>query len=249
MTEKLPTKLKKEPLIDALFEMRFASALPASNIIPGVLFSQLPGSKTIEQLPAGQLPKPILDSDPNLRFAPLVRINWDKFLISVGDRSLAVSCKMPYPGWETFKPAILQVVGFLREIGIIQEIHRFSMKYIDLIPAKSLADQVLAINGTVVLGNHTLTKEIFSLRMEIPSEDMLHAIQIASSAVVTLQDGSSREGVIVDIDTISDLENQDFAYWLEQLSDKLESMHLANKTRFFECIRPETIASLEPVYE
>lgn len=249
MTEKLPIKLKKEPLIDALFEMRFTSATPASSIIPGVLFSRLPGAKTIEQLPTGQLPKPILDSDPNLRFAPLVRLNWDKFLISVGDRSLAVSCKMPYPGWGTFKPAILQVVGLLQEIGIIQAIHRFSMKYIDLIPAGSLMDQVLAINGTVVLGNHTLKQEIFSVRLEIPNDDMLHAVQIASSAVATLQDGSSREGVIVDIDTISDLKNPDFGYWLQQLSDKLESMHLANKAKFFECIRPETIASLEPVYE
>ena len=123
------------------------------------------------------------------------------------------------------------------------------MKYIDLIPTSNLADQVSAINGTVVLGSHTLTQEIFSLRMEIPKEGMLHAVQITSSAIATLQDGSSREGVIVDIDTISDLENQDFAYWLERLSDQLELMHAANKAMFFECLRPETIASLEPVYE
>jgi len=249
MSEKLPTKLRKEPLIDALFEMRFTSATPASSVIPGVLFSMLPGAKTIEQLPTGQLPKNILDSDPNLRFAPLVRLNWDKFLISVSDRSLAVACKMPYPGWGTFKPAILEVVRLLKEIGIIQEIHRFSMKYIDLISANNLTDQVSAINGNVVLGKHTLKQEIFSVRMEIPSEDMLHAIQIMSSAVATLQDGSIREGVIVDIDTISNLTNPSFDYWLEKLPEKLESMHSANKAKFFECIRPETLASLEPVYE
>ncbi|EPZ13963.1 hypothetical protein M622_19350 [Thauera terpenica 58Eu] len=249
MTDKLPTKLKKEPLIDALFEMRFTSVIPASSVFPGVLFSKLPHDKTIERLPTEQLPKALLESEPNLRFAPLVRLHWDKFLISIGDRSLAVSCKMPYPGWGTFKPAILNVVEQLREIGIIQAVHRFSMKYIDLIPASSPSDQVMAINGTVVLGNHKLKQEIFSLRVEIPKEGLLHAVQITSSATATLQDGSSREGIIVDIDSISDLGSLDFGNWLERLPDQLELMHLANKAMFFECLRPETIVSLEPIYE
>lgn len=249
MTDKLPTKLKTEPLIDALFELRFTSAIPASSVFPGFLFSKLPGDKTIERLPTEQLPKALLESDPNLRFAPLVRLHWDKFQISIGDRSLAVSCKMPYPSWGAFKPAILTVVDQLKEIGTIQAVHRFSMKYIDLIPASNLADQVSAINGTVVLGNHELKQEIFSLRVEIPKDGLLHVVQITSSAVATLQDGSSREGIIVDIDSIRDLGNLDFGTWLAQLSDQLESMHLANKAMFFECLRPETIVSLEPVYE
>ena len=249
MSERLPIKLKREPLIDALFEMRFTGATSASSILPGVLFSNLPGEKTIERLPTEQVPKPIRDSDPNLRFAPIVRLHWDKFSISVGDRSLGVGCKMPYPGWETFKPAILKVVNVLKEIGVVHLIHRFSMKYIDLIPANNLADQISAINGTVVLGKHMLTQENFSLRMEIPEERMLHVVHVTSSATATMQDQSTLEGIIVDIDTIASLENLDFAHWLELLSAELESMHSANKAMFFECLRPETIASLEPVYE
>ena len=229
--------------------MRFVSVTPASSIIPGVLFSKLTGRKTIEQLPATQLPKPIVDSDPNLRFAPLVRVDWSGFLISVGDRSLSVSCKMPYPGWGVFKPAILQVVGLLKDIEIIHTVNRFSMKYIDLIPAKNLVDQVKAIRGTVVLGNHTLEQEVFSVRIEMHDEGMLHAVQITSSAVATLRDGSTREGVIVDTDSIRDIGDQNFDAWLAQLSDGLESMHSANKAKFFECISAETLVSLEPVYE
>ena len=103
MIETLPSKLKKEPIIDALFEMRFTSATSASSIVPGVLFSKLSGDKTIERLPTEQIPKQLLESEPNLRFAPLVRLHWDNFLISIGDRSLAVACKMPYPGWKTFR--------------------------------------------------------------------------------------------------------------------------------------------------
>jgi hypothetical protein len=38
MTNKLPTKLKKEPLVDAVFELRFYSSAPASSIFPGFFF-------------------------------------------------------------------------------------------------------------------------------------------------------------------------------------------------------------------
>lgn len=249
MIETLPSKLKKEPIIDALFEMRFTSATSASSIVPGFLFSRLQGEKTIERLPTDQIPKQLLDSDPNLRFAPLIRLHWGNFLISIGDRSLGVACKMPYPGWKTFKPGILEVVTAMKEIGIIQAVDRFSMKYIDLIPANSVAEQVSAIRGTVVLGNHTLKQENFALRIDIPKDGMLHIVQINASATAKLQDGSTLEGVIVDTDSIINLENLDFDAFLVRLPEQLESLHSANKAMFFECIQPQTLTSLEPVYE
>lgn len=249
MLERLPTKLNKEPLIDAMFEMRFSCSTSASSIVPGYLFGKLDGEKSIERLPTDQLPRPILDSDPNLRFAPLVRLHWDNFIVSIGDRSLAVSCKMPYPGWKIFKPAILRVISELKEIGIVESVQRFSMKYIDLIPVAGIEEQVSAINGTVELGHHTLKGEVFSLRIELPQDDLLHAVQIVSSATANLPDGSAKEGLIVDIDTISNVDNQDFHTWIEKVADKLDSLHLSNKKMFFTCLRPSTIESLEPVYD
>ena len=76
----LPKKLKKEPLIDAVFEVRFTSAFPAGGVLPGLLFGNLDGDKKIEQLPLLQLPQVIRDADPNLRFAPLSRLDWGNFI-------------------------------------------------------------------------------------------------------------------------------------------------------------------------
>lgn len=249
MLDKLPIKLKKEPLIDALFEMRFSSNTVTSSILPGLLFSKFEGERNIESLPISQIPKPLRDNDPNLRFAPLVRLNLEKFAINIGDYSLSVGCKMPYPGWSTFKPVILDVVNLLKDSGLAQDVHRFSMKYIDLIPSPDVAEQVSAINSSVMLGEHVLTEEVFSLRIEIPKEGVLHAVQIASSATAVLPDGSIRNGIIVDIDSIKNLEDHDFSRWLERLPDELELIHTANKAMFFKCLRPETITALEPVYE
>jgi len=249
MPQKLPTKLEKEPLIDAVFELRFSSDVAASNVLPGFLFSKLKGNKNIKRLPAAELPKPVRDTNSNLQFTPLVQLHWDNWIISISDSSLLVGCTLPYPGWKDFKPAILQIINIVNEVDIIKSVQRYSMKYIDLITLKDLHEQVASVRASIVLGNHTLEKEHFSLRIEIPKEKHLHAVNIISSAVATLQDGSKKAGIIVDIDTITNADNQPFNTWIEQLSENLESMHTANKEMFFECLQPKTIESLGPVYE
>ena len=133
MADKLPIKLGKEPLIDAVFEVRFTGTASASDVLPGFLFGRLEGEKSLERLPTANLPKPVRDADPNLHFAPLTRLRWNNFVISISDRSLLVGCTIPYLGWVAFKPAILQIIHTIHEIGIIKNVNRFSVKYTDII--------------------------------------------------------------------------------------------------------------------
>jgi len=248
MTDQLPKKLKNEPLIDAIFELRFSSRDSASNILPGFLFGALEGDKKIERLPAAEMPKQLRDSDPNLQFAPQVRLLWTDYVISIGDHNLSIGCKYPYPGWDAFKKAILGIINVVKGIPFIQTVNRFSMKYIDIIPSKGLQEQISLINTSIVIGGHVLEKEHFALRIDIPENETIHIVNITSSAVAKLQDGSTRNGIIVDIDTIADAKNQEFEQWIGELPEKLDIIHLANKKMFFKCLNPETIDSLEPVY-
>ncbi|MDD1616675.1 MAG: hypothetical protein CG439_1815, partial [Methylococcaceae bacterium NSP1-2] len=107
----LPKKLNKEPLLEALFELRFTCDFPASTILPGLLFSKLDGDKRIEQLHAAQIPLEIRNSDPNLQFSPVSRLVWENFHINIGDRNISISCQFPnYPGWFKFKEAIEKII-------------------------------------------------------------------------------------------------------------------------------------------
>lgn len=249
MATTLPKKLNKEPLIDAVFEVRFTTAMPASVILPGYLFDKLNGTKSIEALPISQLPKLMRDADPSLRFAPLSRLNWDQFLINIGDFSVSISCKYPYPGWGAFKPAIIQVITFLVEIGIVETVERYSMKYVDLIPSSDIQQQVSMINLGVTIAGHKLEKEPFQLRMEIPRDGFINIVQVTSSATVALYNKTTKEGLAVDVDTIVNQNAVSMQTLLEGFSDKLEAIHQTNKAMFFDCITPSTIALLEPVYE
>ena len=249
MATNLPKKLNKEPLIDAVFEVRFTSTTPVSVILPGYLFNKLNGAKSIEALSIAQLPKPLRDADPNLKFAPLSRLDWNQFLINIGDFSASISCKYPYLGWNTFKPAIIEVITILAEIGIVESVERYSMKYIDLIPSSDLQQQVSMVNFDVTIAGHRLEKEPFQLRMEIPRDGFINVVQVMSAAEATLHDGTTKTGLVVDVDTVVNQNAISMQKLLEEFSDKLDTIHQINKAMFFDCITPQTIELLEPVYE
>lgn len=245
----LPKKLKKEPLIDAVFEIRFKSDFPAGGILPGLLFGKLDGNKTIEQLPISQIPHQVRDADPNLQFAPLTKLDWGQFYINVGDRSLSVGCKHPYPGWGDFKPAITEVTRILEDANIIKSVERYALKYVDLIPAATVKEQVSSLNFDITLAGHKLTQEVFQLRIEIPQGDFIHAVQVVSSATATLQSGESRKGLIVDVDSIVILKSVSFSELTTGFSEKLDLIHQENKKMFFDCLKAEALDALEPEYE
>lgn len=103
MVEILPTKLKKEPIVDAVFEIRFKSVAPVSMILPGVFFQPgLDGEKTLSELPAAQIPKHVRDIDPNLQFVPTQQIQWNGFVISFSDKSIVIAVSFLYPGWTAY---------------------------------------------------------------------------------------------------------------------------------------------------
>lgn len=248
MENRLPKKLNKEPLVDAIFEVRFTSTVPASEILPGVFFRDLKGDKTISPLPASQIPAQMRNSDVNLQFAPVNRLDWDHFFISFSDKSLSISCKLPYPGWKIFKVTIEQILGIIVKLGIIESISRYSLKYVDLIPASDTDKQISLLNLDLSIAKHILEKEIFQVRVEIPKSEYINVVQIVSPATVTTSD-ETKQGVIVDIDTIKNVTNISIQQLMTDLSTKLDEIHLINKTIFFDCLKPDTIKALEPKYE
>lgn len=248
---KLPTRLQKEPLIDAIFEVRFSSRVPVSGIVPGFLYGKLEGDKVIQELPIAQIPKNIRDGDPNLQYAPVSRLEWNAIIISVSDRSVSIGCNAPYPGWTVFKPAIIQVMTLLNEINVVDAVDRYSMKYVDLITTPAPEGQISLVNVDLAVAGQKLTNEIFLVRVEVPRDNLLNIVQIVSSAKVALKDGSTLEGIVVDIDSIAAIGDKPIplSTLLENFSDKLDAIHLTNKTMFFDCLVPKTVEALEPVYE
>lgn len=249
MINKLPTRLCKEPLLDAIFECRFITHFPLSTILPGILFSEFEGEKQLERLPQSEIPEPIRNSDPNLEYAPLVRIRLDNYNFLIGDRSIAISCNLPYKGWSDFKTIIIKLIEVLKKSELIDKVIRYSTKYIDLIESDDFSDQVNLANLSLKIGSHNLTKEPYQVRMETSVDGFINILQIISGAKVLMPDNSERQGVVIDIDTIKDTSDISFEELELDLDNALDHIHRINKETFFDCITQQTIARLEPEYE
>jgi uncharacterized protein (TIGR04255 family) len=250
ITQALPKKLKKEPIVDAVFEIRFSSSTMASTVMPGFFFAKLePKEWKVEPLPVSQIPSHVRNPDPTLRYQPLMRIHWDNFLILIGDTTLGIACKMPYPGWIDFRERIIRVIGLLLDSKIVQAIERYSLKGVDIIECEKLADQIKMINMDIRVGGHALKEENFTVRLQIPYNDFLTIVQIAAPAEATMPDKKKKIGILVDIDTICDYQSNDLTKFKEELLHRLDAIHLETKRMFFDCLKPETIEYLEPVYE
>jgi hypothetical protein len=66
-----------------------------------------------------------------------------------------------------------------------------------------------------------------------------------SAAETYLPDGSVKQGIVVDIDTIALFDNVP----LRNVFSEFGRIREANKAMFFDCLTQDTINSLEPIYE
>jgi uncharacterized protein (TIGR04255 family) len=246
----LPKKLLKSPLVDAVFEVRFKASAGASSILPGLLFRHIEyQSKRIEKLPASEIPTQIRIMDSSLKFQPLLRLHWGSFFVPIGDESLAVTCKMPYPGWNKFREQILKVMEIVKSTDVIDSIERYSLKYSNVIDGNNISENIRRIDMDIRVGNHAIKSEIFNLRFEIPRNEIIHLVQIAAHARARLHGGEIREGALVEVDTICNHKTNDFLLFMKQLPTRIEALHTESKSMFFQCLTNDTVEYLEPIYE
>ncbi|MEO8646043.1 TIGR04255 family protein [Pseudomonas sp.] len=250
MTEStpLPTRLGKSPLVEALFEIRFESGIPASSVLSGFLYTQLKCTEIL-RMPHADIPDQLRQGDPNLVHAPLVRLKWDQYYISLGDRNIVVSSGYPYSGWEVFKKRIQTILEHCATLNIIKSVERYSLKYLDIfdMPGFSADGSGLAfgINFPKLKPNPLNTH----MKIEIPEEDRIHIVQYFGEAQGSLPGGLLKKGLMLDVDSIQTIGHLEFPQFMGEHDKRLNELHMSNKTLFFNLISHKGLESLEPSYE
>lgn len=251
LAQKLPKILQHEPLVDALFEVRLTGVPSLADILPGFLFHELADPKpSVKRLPAAEFPQPMRVSDPVLQFAPVLRLEWKNFFISIGDRNVVISCKLPYPKWPNFKTAIIDIVKRIAKSGIDGKIERYSVKYVNLIKGATLAEQIAKIKMQITLGQVEVKDDPLNIQVHRTEGDIVHILSVIIGARGTLQDGQMASGAVVDIDSVRNI-NQQMAFdaFADSLEPALEELRQKNKEKFFGCLTDAAIQEMGPTYE
>jgi len=249
MTKKNPVKLRKDPIVEAIFEIRFdASINQVSEILPGMLFPQLKDSfPNIEALPTAQLPLTIRQSDPNLTFKPTHRLVGDLFSISIGEKVVSLNCPRPYQGWADFRLNIIKLIDILKGTDIIDTINRFSVKYINVISVEKGDLGLDKLKLQVNLGDNDLLNNHTSINTQLKIDPFLNIVNIVPGAFAKINKTAEvLNGLILDIDTIFD---GGIGISWSQLVDSLDHAHDTEKAIFYSVLKEETIEEYDPVWE
>lgn len=255
-----PKYVKNDTLVDVVFELRFKTQpnIVASAIIPGVLLSSKSAHselKSLKKLPASEIPQSIRNTQPNMAYELLIQVEYEGFIISIGDKSLTISCELPYPRWDGFKPFIVDTMKVLSQsnIPLIEQVERFSLRYANIIKSETLSDQRNSVKMNLSIGDNNLENDeikTFHSRIETHSNDFISIFTIISSAIATHNtSGTKISGVLVDIDTIRNTPGMDFNNFITDIDNHLDKIHDVAKQNFFSCISDSALAKLEPVYE
>jgi uncharacterized protein (TIGR04255 family) len=245
----LPHRLKNPTVEEAVFEVRFTPLVDSVvGILPGFLFSRLSKQYSKhETLPLASLPPALRAQTPELRYTQQIRLlSEDVFSLFVGDCVVGVSAVEPYPGWEAFRPRILEVATVLRESGMIKVVERISFKYVNILPLAK-GEQLRGLNVSVTVSGDPVPEEGFRMRTEHNDRKYTRIIEIVTNASVERRSGERSEGLLVSQDAITPLPAASGADNLR--SDLVEAVHEEAKGMFFRLITPETLTSLGPEYE
>lgn len=243
-----PKKLITVPIIQAVAEFRFAGGPEESGaILLGLLYSQFRDKfPKMERLPLAEVPAGIRRVDPSMRFAPTFRLSdADRCGVLIGDHVLSVYVMEPYPGWSEFQPLISSVWNVAQNSGVVSNIERMSVKYINLLAAKAGDDHLKQTNIRFELGPFSVASRPFQLRTELSDRGLIAIVEVAAQAKATVPKGGERVGLVLDIDVVKNGPIADFWKVYPQL---LEGVHAYEKEVFFSLVNPKTLETYGPIY-
>jgi uncharacterized protein (TIGR04255 family) len=156
---RIPKKLKNDPIVEALFEVRFTS-----NELPEVVLGKLASReewkayKTV-RLPMADFPAAIRDSDPNLVHQPLWQLQSadGRRVLKFGPRMFSFHALQMYPGWSTFEPELLSAASYLFQTLGQFTVTRYGFRYMNVLTKEHFVSNLADLNFEVRLAGNALT--------------------------------------------------------------------------------------------
>lgn len=245
----LPVALDLEPLVSATFELRFKQVTALADTLPGYLLHNMKPQPSFRRLPVADLPQPFRANDPNLAYSPVFCLETDQGLVAIGDKNIVIECKLPYPKWPTFKNFILDDMKLISNFGADDLVSRFSIKYVNLISALTLDDQIKKIDLSMKIGGASVSGSPVNVQVYYRENQIVHRLSITTGVNGCMPDGATAHGVVVDVDSVMKLNPLNFSEFVLEMEPDLERLKLSNKKLFFTTLSNEAIEQMRPRYD
>lgn len=243
---KLPKKLKRDAIIEALVEVRFESSLLVELFFGRLADHSAWRSFQTTRLPAAEMPVILRRMNPDFRFAPTYELKGrnehENRSIKVGPSVISFHNKAPYLGWSQFWPENEEMLDFLFTHGVNLQILRMGLRYINAFTERDHGICALSdLNLSISIAKTNITEKFQFFYTSQAQEDVECAVRVSAPAFVQglLPPATT---ALVDIDVYSGerVRIRD----ANAAKDWLLRAHEAEKEAFFNLLTPETIAEL-----
>ena len=244
----LPKKLKREPLIEAIWTIGVKFHEGKAELIPGLLYSYLRARlKTVnmETKPHHDIPSTVRSKDPVLSKVPHTVFNLESssFFWKISDESVSISSVKPYAGWEALYEEIKSLMRLLLSEELIVSVSWISFRYIDLIEREYM-EGLEGLRLELKLGEWALEDSRVLVNIEKPIEEYICRLTIISPAEVSIRN-EYLSGCLIDTEVYLQMKEEKPSE--EYILDKSTQMHDLAKRIFFEnTLKEELIQKLEP---
>src|SRR5262245_16365579 len=108
----LPTKLKNDAIVEAVFELRFTCGLPSELVIGRLAALSVVQGFDAQRLPTADIPELLRQQDANLRYQPSLQLTqtMPSRMARLGGSLISYHVLAPYPGWTVFSGVIRTLV-------------------------------------------------------------------------------------------------------------------------------------------
>jgi uncharacterized protein (TIGR04255 family) len=231
---KIPSRLENSPLVDCVIELRFETDLVKSAVF-GVIYNCIKGMYPgiVYNLPISQLPEQIRDSNPDLRYKPMYRLENDETILQIGSDVICISSKMPYIGWEKFYGITVNIIKNVLELGFIRRISRVGFRYINFIEGdiKDLLKMSFELDDNRF--------DSLNIRTTISKNSFTNTLFFSNDAIL-----KQKKGSVIDIDTSKEYNDN---YFYDNIESELQNAHQCEKELFFSLLQEELLQRFNPI--
>jgi uncharacterized protein (TIGR04255 family) len=195
-------RLDRDSIREALFDIRFESALPFELVLGRLSDSSGLGNFSFNRLPTADIPSQMRLIDENLKYAPSIELrslDHPSWMIRVGGNSITCHQLQPYPGWDIFEPRTKGVIELLFSKLEQVTVRRIGLRYVNSLSNHEHGiDSAKRLNITTEVAGQPI--DVFNLAYRRKSdENHINQVVVSTPEFVTQPDNSIFSA-LVDID-------------------------------------------------
>ena len=246
-TQGRPRRLKKPPVVEVAWELRYFATPADVELLPGCLYELISAQYPRREVLLPQTPdEHLLAHIPEAAYLPTTAFTSeaDNFSVLIGTRNLCLSSRGLYTGWTSFRQRLGQLLDQWQKCVLPLKATVCVLRYVNFLQL----DQPPSLEGLALelrIAGEILKKRPMELLVEFPHPLGKQLAHVATPAEFTLAGSEPQAGTLLAVSAIGECKAAQDASTLLRQADQLHEMC---EDLFYRMIDRKALDSFDPVY-